>query len=78
MGQGRHIVLCAVAFLAGDLLGGWIPLPAGSYLAAAFGCAAATLFRRSGGLILLTFLLLGATAVQTARLPAHTDRKSVV
>ena len=72
MGQGRHIVLCAVAFLAGDLLGGWIPLPAGGYLAAAFGCAAATLFRRSGGLILLTFLLLGATAVQTARLPART------
>ena len=61
-----------MAFLAGDLLGGWIPFPAGGYLAAALGCAAASLARRRPALILLTFLLLGATAVQTARLPGRT------
>lgn len=61
-----------MAFLAGDLLGGWISLPAGGYFAAALGCAAITLFRRRFALILLTFLLLGAATIQTARLPGRT------
>ena len=71
MRQGRHIVLCSAAFLCGDLLGGWFPLPAFCYLFLALGCTACTLFWRKSALILLTFLLLGATAVQTARLPGH-------
>ena len=61
-----------MAFLAGDLLGGWISLPAGGYFAAALGCAAITLFRRRFALILLTFLLLGAATIQTARMPGRT------
>ncbi len=72
MRQGRYIVLCTVAFLLGDLLGGWLPLPAGGYLAAALGCAAFTFFQRHFIPILLTFLLLGAAAVQTARMPGRT------
>lgn len=72
MGQGRYIVLCTAAFLCGDLLGGWFPLPAFCYLFLALGCAAAACFRRRFGLILFTFLLLGATALQTARLPGRT------
>ena len=61
-----------MAFLSGDLLGGWLSLPAGGYLAAALGCAAITLFKRRFAFILLTFLLLGAAAIQTARLPGRT------
>ena len=71
MRQGRHIVLCAMAFLFGDLLGGWLPLPAGGYLAAACGGAAIALFRRQLIPILFTFLLLGAAALQTARMPGR-------
>lgn len=71
MRQGRYIVLCAAAFLCGDLLGGWIPLPAWCYLSAALGCAAFSFFQRRSALILITFLLLGAAAVQTARLPGR-------
>lgn len=73
MRQGRYIVLCAAAFLCGDLLGGWIPLPAWVSLSAALGCAAGAFFRRCRPLVLLAFALLGAAAIQTARLPGHTE-----
>lgn len=76
MRQGRYIVLCAAAFLTGDLTGGWIPLPAWCYLSAALGCAACTFFLRRSALILITFLLLGAAAVQTARLPGRSAVQS--
>lgn len=76
MRQGRYIVLCAAAFLCGDLLGGWIPLPAWCYLFAAFGCAAGVFFRRCRPLVLLAFALLGAAAIQTARLPGRTAVQS--
>lgn len=55
----------------GDLLGGWVPFPAAGYLAVAVGCALLTLLRRNYTLILLSFLLLGATSVQTGRLPGR-------
>ena len=70
MRQGRNIVLCATAFLAGDLLGGWIPFPAGAWLAAALLFTVLSLFKRSTALILTTFALLGATALQNARIPS--------
>ena len=70
MRQGRYIVLCAVAFLSGDLFGGWVPFPAWSYLAAALLPAFLFVFYRRWPLILTTLFLLGAAAVQSARLPA--------
>lgn len=70
MRQGRYIVLCATAFLAGDLLGGWVPFPAGVWFAAALLFTLLSLFRRSWALILTVFALLGAAAVQSARIPS--------
>ncbi|MBR4212787.1 MAG: ComEC/Rec2 family competence protein [Bacteroidales bacterium] len=70
MRKGRYIVLCASAFLAGDLLGGWVPFPAGVWLAAVLLFTLISLLWRSWALIVTVFVLLGATALQCARLPA--------
>ena len=68
MRQGRDSVLCAAAFLAGNLLGGWLPFPAWIFLTAAVTAALFTLLHPSRVLILCTMLLLGATALQVERL----------
>ena len=70
MRQGRYIVLCAAAFLSGDLFGGWVPLPSWAFLAAALLLTLILLLRHVRWLIPATFFLLGAAAVQEARIPS--------
>lgn len=69
MWKGRDMVVCALAFLAGDFLGGWLTLPPESYLAAALGAALVAAVRRSRATLLLALTLLGATATQVGRMP---------
>lgn len=69
MRQGREITGCALAVLAGNVLGDRLTLSPAFYLAMAlcFACVAAWRPRRA--LLLACFALLGAAAVQVGRMP---------
>ena len=69
MRQGRLIIGCALAVLAGNVVGDRLMLPPVLYLALAlvFACVAAWRPRRA--LLLACFALLGAAAVQVGRMP---------
>ena len=69
MRQGREIIGCTLAVLAGNVLGDMLTLPALFYLAMVtlFACVSAFWPRRM--LLLSCFVLLGAAAVQVGRMP---------
>ena len=69
MWQGREIVLCALAFLAGNVLGDMLTLPPLLYLALALPFALVSALRPRRALLLACFLLLGAAGVQVGRMP---------
>ena len=69
MWQGREIILCTLALLAGNLLGDALTLPPAVYLVLTFVSAFVALRRPRWPLLLLCFVLLGAAAVQAGRMP---------
>lgn len=69
MMKGREIVFLAVAFVAGAFLGDLVPFSAAVYLtAAALSSLVSCLFRKDIP-FLLSFVLLGAAALQIERIP---------
>ena len=69
MRQGREIILWAVAWMAGNVLGSSLALPAAAYLAVAAAAAIISLRRPSVIIFLLAFIMLGAASVQIGRIP---------
>lgn len=78
MRQGRIIIGCALAVLAGNVLGDRLPLSPALYLVLAlvFACLAAWRPRRA--LLLACFALLGAAAVQVGRMPQAAGTPALV
>ena len=78
MWQGRQIVWCTLAVLAGNLLGGVLPLPPLAFLVLASLAAVAVIrqLRKAG--LLLCFALLGAAAVQVGRMPPATGPSALM
>ena len=72
MRQGRDIIGCTLALLAGNVLGDALTLPPFLYLALALGFAGFSLRWPRRLLLWLCFVLLGAAAVQVGRMPAAT------
>ena len=73
MWQGRELILCTLAFLAGNVLGDVLSLPPLVYLLLSLIFAAVALWRPTLSVLLLCFVLLGAAAVQAGRMPAWTS-----
>lgn len=69
MEKGRTVVWCALVFLAGDFVGGWLTLPPELYLVMASLAAVAALLVRRPAACVLALLLLGAASVQLGRMP---------
>ena len=70
MRQGREIILCTLALLAGNALGDVLPLPPFVYLLFSLGLALAAMLWPRRGLLFLCFVMLGATGVQVGRMPS--------
>ena len=73
MWQGRELILCTLAVLAGNLLGDALPLPPFCYLLLSLGFVFMALRRPTWPWLLLSLVLLGAFSVQAGRMPAGTD-----
>ena len=73
MWQGRELILCTLAVLAGNLLGDALPLPPFCYLMLSLGFAYMALRRPTWPWLLLSLALLGAFSVQAGRMPAGAD-----
>lgn len=69
MWQGREIVFCALAVLAGNVLGDALAFPPIVYLAFSMAFAGMAWRCRSRVWPLLALVMLGATAVQVGRMP---------
>ena len=69
MRQGRDIVGCTLAVLAGNILGDVLTLPPLLYLLLALGFACVSVRWPKRMLLLACFVLLGAAAVQVGRMP---------
>ena len=69
MWKGRRLFFCSLAFIAGDLLGGWLTLPPLLFLVAAIVCAITARVYQNGILLLATLFLLGAASLQISRIP---------
>ena len=70
MRQGRHIILCAGFFIAGNFFGGVVALPAWCFLAAGGLTAFASLLCRRLPLMMAAIFLLGAAGLQAGRMPS--------
>ena len=77
MWQGREIVPCTLAFLAGNALGSMFMFPPPVLLALSMACAAWALFRPGWVPILTCFLLLGVAALQTGRMPPVREASAI-
>ena len=84
MRKGRGILIFALVFTAGDLLGGALTLPPVFYLlSAAAACASAILLREKVGdtctfsVLLLAALLLGAATCQVGRMPPSPPESAI-
>jgi len=69
MWQGREIVACTLAFLAGNVLGDVLSFPPSVYLVLSVLFAAISLLRPSWAWLLACFVMLGAGSVQLGRMP---------
>jgi competence protein ComEC len=69
MRQGRDIVGCTLAVLAGNLLGDTLTLPPFLYLALSLGFAYVAMCWPRRPLLLICLVMLGAAAVQVGRMP---------
>ena len=69
MRQGRDIIGCTLAVLAGNLLGDRLTLPPFLYLSLSLGFAFVSARWPRRPLLLVCFVMLGAAAVQVGRLP---------
>ena len=69
MWQGRELVACTLAFLAGNVLGDFLSFPPWVYLLLSVVFALLSLRRPSWAALLACFALLGAAAVQLGRMP---------
>ncbi len=69
MWKGRRLFFCSLAFIAGDLFGGWLTLPPILFFAAAIVCAITARIFKKGILLLTTLFLLGAASLQVSRIP---------
>ena len=78
MWQGRQIVWCTLAVLAGNLLGDTLTLPPLVYLALALFVSVATVRWPRKEMLLLCFALLGAAAVQMGRMPPATGPSALM
>ncbi len=69
MRQGREIIHCTLAILAGNVLGDVLTLPPLLYLATGFALAGISVLWPKRMPLLACFVLLGAAAVQVGRMP---------
>lgn len=69
MWQGRELVACTLAFLAGNVLGDFLSFPSWVYLLLSCVFAFCSLRRPGWAVLLLCFVFLGAGAVQLGRMP---------
>ena len=69
MWQGRELVACTLAFLAGNVLGDFLSFPPWVYLLLSCAFAFCSLRRPGWAVLLLCFVFLGAGAVQLGRMP---------
>ncbi|NLB67433.1 MAG: ComEC/Rec2 family competence protein [Bacteroidales bacterium] len=77
MWKGRTLFFCSLAFIAGDLFGGWLTLPPLLFLILAIISAVSAHIYRKRLLILTTLLLLGASSLQISRIPAYSERSAI-
>lgn len=81
MGKGRTILAFALAFVAGDLLGGALTLPPLFYLLAALATALFSLNNKSNRtvftLLMVAALMLGAAACQVGRMPPQAPQAAI-
>ena len=78
MWQGRELILCTLAFLAGNVLGDVLSLPPLVYLMLSLVFAVVALWRPRLPVLLFCFVLLGAAAVQAGRMPAWTGPSALM
>jgi hypothetical protein len=69
MWQGRELVACTLAFLAGNVLGDVLSFPPWVFLFFSLAFALLSLRRPGWAGLLVCFALLGAAAVQLGRMP---------
>ena len=69
MWQGRELVACTLAFLAGNVLGDFLSFPPWVYLLLSVVFAFCSIRRPGWAVLLLCFVFLGAGAVQLGRMP---------
>ena len=72
MWQGRELVVCTLAFLAGNVLGDCLSLPPWVFLFLSLVFACLSLRRPGWAGVLVCFIFLGAAALQLGRMPSGT------
>ena len=69
MWQGRELVACTLAFLAGNVLGDFLSFPPWVFLFLSLVFACVSVRRPGWAGVLACFVLLGAAALQLGRMP---------
>ncbi len=78
MWKGRRLFFYSLAFIAGNLLGGWLTLPPVVFFAVAIFCAVtAIMMVQKRILFFATLFLLGAASLQISRIPTA-DKESAI
>ena len=77
MWKGRRLFFCSLAFIAGDLFGGWMTLPPALFFISAIVCATMALIDQNRIIIVATLFLLGAATVQISRIPTRSEESAI-
>jgi len=77
MWKGRRLFFCSLAFIAGDLFGGWLTLPPALFFIGAIVFAVIALVDKNRIIIVATLFLLGAAALQISRIPGRSEESAI-
>ena len=77
MWKGRRLFFYSLAFIAGDLFGGWLTLPPALFLTTAALCAIMGLTTKNRIITLITLFLLGAATLQISRIPTLSGESAI-
>jgi competence protein ComEC len=77
MWKGRRLFFYSLAFIAGDLFGGWLTLTPALFFAAAIVCATIALIYQNRIIIVATLFLLGAATLQISRIPTRSEESAI-
>ncbi len=77
MWKGRRLFFYSLAFIAGDLFGGWLTLPPALFLTMAAFCAIMGLTTKNRIITLITLFLLGAATLQISRIPTLSGESAI-